>query len=150
PRQGYCDRYADPHQRTELLELARAGADVLHGAEVKSEVADIRAVRADIGLFADHDIVDQARGLCIVRRKPRHADARHVLLKPFQEGHKIPNGKNVIFHEAPQIGDGNDLRIKGMIQQRRAQAAKMVIVVFRHDLMLRMWGYLRVTHRWLW
>jgi hypothetical protein len=30
-----------------------------------------------------------------------------------------------------QIGDGTDLRINGMIQQRRAQAAKMVIVVFR-------------------
>jgi hypothetical protein len=115
PRQGYFDGQADQYERTKLLELVGAGADVLHGAEVESEVADIRAVGADIGLFADRDII-QARGLCIVRRKPRHTDAPHVLLKPFQEGHKIPNGKNVIFHEAPQIGDGTDLRIKRVIQ----------------------------------
>ena len=132
PRQGYFDRYADQHKRTELLELARAGADVLHGAEVESEVADIRAVGIDIGLLADHDVIDQARGLCIVRREPRHPDARHILLKSLQQRHEIPDGKNVIFHKAPEIGDGNDLRIKGMIQQRRAKAAKMVIVVFRH------------------
>src|SRR5260370_3697127 len=35
-RQGYFDRYADQRKRTELLELARAGADVPHGAEVES------------------------------------------------------------------------------------------------------------------
>ena len=133
PRQGYFDRQADQHERTELLELAGAGADVLHGAEVESEVADIRAVGADIGLFADHYIIDQARGLCIVRREPRDPDARHVALKPLQQRHEIPDRKNVIFHEAPQIGDGTDLRIKRVIQQqRRAQAAKMVIVVLRH------------------
>ena len=84
PRQGYFDRYADQHKRTELLELARAGADVPHGAEVESEVAHIGAVGTDIRLLADDDIIDQAGGPCIVRREPRHPDARHVLLKPFQ------------------------------------------------------------------
>jgi hypothetical protein len=49
PRQGYFDGQADQHERRELLELAGAGADVLHGADVESEVADIRAVGADIG-----------------------------------------------------------------------------------------------------
>src|ERR1700752_5001603 len=41
PWQGYFDWNADQHKRAELLELARAGADVHHGAEMKSEVADI-------------------------------------------------------------------------------------------------------------
>jgi hypothetical protein len=38
PRQGYFDRNADQHKRTELLELARAGTDIPHSAEVESEV----------------------------------------------------------------------------------------------------------------
>jgi hypothetical protein len=62
-RQGDFDRNADQHKRTELLELARAGTDFPHGAEVEGEVADIGAVRIDIGLLTDHDIIDQACGL---------------------------------------------------------------------------------------
>jgi hypothetical protein len=71
PRERYFDRKSDQHKRTELLELARAGADVRHGAEVKSEVADIGAVGTNISLLADHDVIDQTRALCIVRREPR-------------------------------------------------------------------------------
>src|SRR3954453_20826196 len=36
PLQGYFDRYAIQHKRTELLELMRAGANVAHGAKVES------------------------------------------------------------------------------------------------------------------
>src|SRR5262249_40243873 len=85
PRQGNLDRYTDQHQRTEFLELACTGADVPHGAEVESEMADIRAVGANIGFLADHDVIDQTRGLCIVCREPRHLYARHVLQEPLQE-----------------------------------------------------------------
>src|SRR5712671_7392863 len=104
--QGYFDRNADEHKRTKFLELARAGADVLHGAEVESEVADVGAVGTDIGLLADHDIINQARGPCIGRREPRHLYARHVLLKSLQERHEIPDRKDVIFHETSEIGNG--------------------------------------------
>src|SRR5438067_13153726 len=97
PCQGHFYRYAHQHQRTELLELAGAGADVAHGAEIEIEVTDIRAVRVDIGLLADHDVIDQAGGLCIVHREPRHSDARHVLLKTLQLRHEIPDRENVIF-----------------------------------------------------
>ena len=88
--QGCFDRNDDQCKRTELLELARTGADIPHGAEVESEVADISAIGTDIGLLADHDIIDQARGLCIVRGEPRHLYARHVLLKTLQQRHEIP------------------------------------------------------------
>jgi hypothetical protein len=109
-------------------------------AEVESEVADIGAVGTDIGLFADHDVIDQACGLCIVRREPRDPDTGHVLLKALQQRHEIPDRKNVIFHEAPEIGNGSDMRVDRMVQQRGAKAAKMVVVVFRHVLMLRIQG----------
>jgi len=132
PCQGYFDRHADQHQRAELLELAGAGADVAHGAEVESEVADIGAVGTDIGLLADHDVIDKARGLCIVHREPRHCYARHVLLQPLQKRHEIPDGKDMILHEASEIGDRNDVAVNRMVQQRRTKAAKVVIVVLRH------------------
>jgi hypothetical protein len=54
------------------------------------------------------------------------------LLKPLQERHETPYHKDVIFHEVPEIGNGHDLCIKGMVQQRRTKTAKLVIVVFRH------------------
>src|ERR1700745_2302098 len=105
--QGCFDWYADKHKRTEPLELARTGADVPHGAEVESEMADIGAVGTDIALLTDYDIIDQARCPCIVSREPRYCNARHVLLEPLQERHEIPNRKDVILHEAPEIGDGH-------------------------------------------
>src|SRR5271154_2463178 len=77
PCQGYFDGNADQRQRTELLELEGAGADVAHGAEVEIEVTDIGAVRVDIGLLTDHDVIDQARGLCIVHRN--HGTLVHVM-----------------------------------------------------------------------
>src|SRR5438270_9984286 len=42
PCQGHFYRYAHQHQRTELLELAGAGADVAHGAEIEIEVTNVR------------------------------------------------------------------------------------------------------------
>jgi hypothetical protein len=38
----------------------------------------------------------------------------------------------VILHESPEIGDGGDVGIKGMVQQRCPKAAKTVVVIFRH------------------
>jgi hypothetical protein len=125
-------RNAEGHKRAELLELARAGADVPHGAEVRSKVADIRAVGIDISLLTDHDVIDQAGSPGIFRREPWDLDTGHVLLKALPQRHEIPDRKNVIFHKAAEIGDGSNLRVNRTVEQRGAKAAKMVIVVFRH------------------
>jgi hypothetical protein len=132
PHHSRFDRSTNPRQRAERVELAGAGADVRHGAEVEIEVADIGAVRIDIRLLADHDVVDQARSPCVVRREPRHFCARQVLLQPLQERHEIPNGEDMIFHESPQILDGSDLRVNGVVQQLRAKGGEAVTVLFRH------------------
>src|ERR1700748_2661353 len=125
PRQGYFDRHADQDQRTELLELADTGADVPHGAEVESEVAHIGAVGTNVRLLTDHDVIDQAGGLCIIRWEPRYCYARHVLLESLQQRHEIPDGKDMILHEASEIGDRNDVAINRMVQQPRTKAAKV-------------------------
>ena len=95
-------------------------------------MADIRSIRSSIRLLTDHDVVNEAGGPRILCRKPRHADARHVLLKALEERHKIPDCKDVIPHEAPEVGGGNNVCVKLMLQQCRTKAAKLVVVVFRH------------------
>jgi len=132
PHHGRFDRSTDPRQRAECVELAGTGADVRHGAEVEIEVADIGAVRIDIRLLADHDVVDQARSPGVVRREPWHICARQVSLQPLQERHEIPDGEDMIFHESPQIGDGSHLRVNGVVQQLRAKGVEAVTVLFRH------------------
>ena len=132
PHHSRFDRSTDPRHRAKRVELAGAGADVRHGAEVEIEVADIGAVRIDIRLLADHDVVDQARSLGVFRREPRHFCARQVLLQPLKERHEIPDGEDMIFHKSPQILDGSDLRVNGVIQQLRAKGVEAVTVLFRH------------------
>jgi hypothetical protein len=112
----------------------------MHGTEVEIEMADITTVETDIGLPADYDVIDQACGPCIIGREPPHSDACNVLLKALEQGHEIPDSKNVIFHEAPEIGDGSDVRVNGMVQQHRTKAAQVVAVVFRHCAKLRVRG----------
>ena len=132
PHHGRFDRSTDPRQRAERVELAGAGADVRHGAEVEIEVADIGAVRIDIRLLADHDVVDQARSPGVVRREPWHICARQVSLQPLQERHEIPDGEDMIFHESPQILNRGDLRVNRVVQQPLAKRGKAVAVLFLH------------------
>jgi hypothetical protein len=71
-----------------------------HGAELEIEVADVGALRIDISLLADHDVVDQARSSGIVRRRePWHIRTRRVFLQSLQERHEVPDSEDMIFHE---------------------------------------------------
>jgi hypothetical protein len=40
----------------------------------------------------------------------------------------------MISHEPPQVGDGSDLCVDGMIQQLRAKGGKVVTILFGHVL----------------
>ena len=93
PHHPRFDRRADCCQRAKRLELAGAGTDVRHSAEVEIEVADIGAVRIDICLLANHDVVDQTRCPCIVRRKPRHFCACRSCCSRFSSDMKSQTAK---------------------------------------------------------
>jgi hypothetical protein len=54
------------------------------------------------------------------------------LLQPLQERHEIPDSEDMILHEPPQILDGIDFRVNGMIQQLRAKIGEAVTVLFLH------------------
>ena len=82
-------------------------------------------------LEAERDVIDQAGSPWIIGRKPRYSRACHVLLQTLQQRHEVPNGEDVILHEPPEIGDRSDLRIQGMVKQRRPEAAEMVVVICR-------------------
>jgi hypothetical protein len=43
------------------------------------------------------------------------------LLQPLQQRHEIPDGEDVIFHESPQILEGSDLRVDGVVEELSAE-----------------------------
>lgn len=55
--------------------------------------------RTIIGLFAKHDLVDQARRLRIARRQPRQLNAGQFLLQALGQRHEVPYRKHMGFHE---------------------------------------------------
>src|SRR5260370_31668761 len=60
----------------EKLEACRIGADLPHCAEVKLEMTYRLSIGADIGFLAEHDLIDQVRGLRVSRMQPRNLDTR--------------------------------------------------------------------------
>ena len=81
PHHSRLDRSTGSRKRAEDVELAGTGADVRHGAGLEIEVADVGALRIDISLLADHDVVGHARSSGIVgRREPWHIRTRRVFL----------------------------------------------------------------------
>jgi hypothetical protein len=56
--------------------------------------------RAVIGFFAQHDLVDQPRGLRVSWRQPGQLRTRQFLLQPFGQRHEVPHRKDMGFHKA--------------------------------------------------
>ena len=55
----------------EKLETCSIGADLPHCSKVKLEMTDGFSIGADIGFLAEHDLIDQLRGLTVSRRLHR-------------------------------------------------------------------------------
>ena len=94
----------------EMLEACRIGADLPHCSKVKFEMTYGFSIGADIGFLAEHDLIDQLRGLTVARRQPRDLDTCEVALQSLEKRHEIPNRKDVRLHENPQRGDIADRR----------------------------------------
>ena len=54
-----CDALSGLQQGDETIDLAQISADLGHRAPIQIEVADIGAVFGPVGLFLEHDLVDQ-------------------------------------------------------------------------------------------
>jgi len=67
------------------------------------------------GFFAEHDLIDQLRGLTVSRRLPRNIDTCEVAPQSLDKRHKIPNRKDVRLHEDPQRPDIADRCKHGML-----------------------------------
>ncbi|MNH40145.1 hypothetical protein D3C79_1014210 [compost metagenome] len=58
--------------------------------------------RTIIRLLTQYDLVDQPRGLGILRWQPGQSHAGQFLLQALGQRHEVPYGKHVGFHEASQ------------------------------------------------
>ncbi|MNT45532.1 hypothetical protein D3C72_1821230 [compost metagenome] len=57
-------------QVDELLDGRGAGTDLTHGVQVELEVAVVAPIKTIIRLLAQHDFIDQAGGLRVLRWQP--------------------------------------------------------------------------------
>lgn len=76
--------------------------DLPHCSEVKFKMTDGFSIGADIGFLAEHDLVDQLRGLTVSRRQPRDLDTCEVALQSLDQRHEIPSREDVRLHEGAQ------------------------------------------------
>jgi len=61
------------------------------------------ALRIEVDLLFEHDFIDEAPCGRVGRWHSEHPHARQLALQGFEQRHTIPNGKNVILHEAAQV-----------------------------------------------
>ncbi|MNR25028.1 hypothetical protein D3C85_1421480 [compost metagenome] len=101
-------------QRYKAFHCDSAGTHFAHRIQIQFKMAVMTLGRTIIGLFTQHDFVDQARGLGVSWRQPRQLDARQFLLQALGQRHEIPHGKYMGFHEALQYRQRMYFRENGM------------------------------------
>src|SRR6266404_109201 len=89
----------------EELESCRVGAHLPHCSKIKVEMTHGFSAGVCIGFLAEHDLIDQLRGMTVPWRQPRDLDTCEVALKSLDKRHEIPNCEDVRLHEDPQILD---------------------------------------------
>ena len=84
------------------------------------------AMAIDIGLLGQNDLVDQAAGSGVHRGEPRHFHAADSLLKRLEQGHEVPNGKDVMLHESQQSLRPIHLPIDSVMDQFVSQGSEFL------------------------
>jgi len=72
-------------------------------------VADKAAIGVFVGFFADHDFIDQARRRDMRWRYPRQLHTGEVALDALEQGHEVPYGKHMKFHQCAYIFNGANI-----------------------------------------
>ena len=70
-----------------------------HGAQVELEVANGLAPIREVALLAQHDLVNEAAQAGFPHWQPRGIETRQPALQRFQQGHEIPDRKDMVLHE---------------------------------------------------
>ena len=88
--------------REQVADECGVGAEVVHGFEVKLEVADGTAFK-DVALFAEDDLVDEAAGGGQGRWAPWDGGAGEARLQSLEQRHKVPYREDVRLHKEAQM-----------------------------------------------
>ena len=84
--------------------------DFIHRPPIDGEVTEMQRaaemVRQAIAFLIGHEAVDQSGNSGVLRRRPRRTGWSEMLLQRLKQLHEIPDGKNVMFNEQPQMSDG--------------------------------------------
>ena len=125
-----CDRGADWNPPAkfaqEIVDDRRARPALLHRTMVDVEMTCEPAMAIDIGLLGQNDLVDQAAGSGVHRGDPRHFHAADSLLKRLEQGHEVPNGKDVMLHESQQSLRPIHLPIDSVMDQFVSQGSEFL------------------------
>jgi hypothetical protein len=70
-----------------------------------------------VALLGQHNLVDEPTAEGISGRQPRDFDTAEAALQGLEQGHEIPHGEDVVFHEQAQRVWPVDFLVNGMGQE---------------------------------
>jgi hypothetical protein len=92
-----------------------------------------------VAFLGHNDFVDEPAAEGIKSGQPRDFDAGEPPLQGLEQGHEIPNGEDVVFHEQAQRVQPVDFLVNGMVQQPgpdRREAFLNLVESIHGDLVL--------------
>jgi hypothetical protein len=127
--QGIAQIVAIAERRQQAVDRRRISAATLHGPVIQIEMAGVAPLAVLVGLFAQHDFVNQSRYLGMGRRQPGNVDTAQVMLERLEQRHEIPHREDMVLHKDSQRSQVVQSRIERMFEQGATQ---------RHELLLQM------------
>ncbi len=83
----------------EAVDPRDGGSDFRHGGPVQLKVA-AESNRSFVGLFPEHNFIDESRSGWIQGRQPWHGDAGELALEGLEEAHEVPDSEYMVGGES--------------------------------------------------
>ena len=80
-------------------------------------MADEPSLAVLVALLGQYNLVDEPGAAGVGNGQPRHFDAAELPLERFEQGHEVPDGEDMVFHEQVQRLQAVDFPVNGMVQQ---------------------------------
>ena len=90
------------------------GADLLHGFKIHFKMAQYFAILVNVAFLAKYNLIDKPARYWRSFWRPWNLNTSKIALQCFEQAHEIPNGKDVLLHEALKILYTFNLRIHWM------------------------------------
>ena len=121
PGERLPPRLALRDSRHQPMDGIGVGAELLHGAKVQLEMAGGPALGIEVGLFLEHDVVDEAGRRGMSGGDPGQGHTGEGALEGLRQRHEVPDGEDVVFHEHLDRLGTDQLAMEAMGEQPAAQ-----------------------------